>query len=98
MSSSSPSESQDVMRIRRAPKAAPFVLLGISLGVVVSLIVTGLFPSDPSVGFAVLAGYFSLWGATAGLVVGLGVWLTLDLVSRKRAKDVRISREKGSDA
>ena len=81
------------MRLRRAPKLPPFVLLGAGVGLVVTLIVTGLFPADPSVGFSVLAGYFSLYGVTAGITGGIIWWLILDRRSKKRERDILAKRE-----
>lgn len=81
------------MRLRRAPKLAPFVLLGAVIGVLGTLIATSLFPIDPSVGFSVLAGYFSLFGVTAGITLGLLVWLFVDRRSRKHEREVTARRE-----
>lgn len=79
--------------MRRAPKLAPFVVLGITLGLLVSLIATTILPVDPSVGFAALAGYLSLYGVSFGLVAGLAVWLVLDWRSRKKSRDITLRRE-----
>lgn len=81
------------MRIRRAPKLAPFVLLGAAVGLIGTLIATSLFPADPTVGFSVLAGYFSLYGVTAGIAVGVLWWLVLDRRSKKRERDITARRE-----
>ena len=87
-------ESGDQAQLRRAPKLAPFVVLGAGLGFVLTLILTSLFPSDPSVGFAALSGYFAIFGVTAGLALGIVWWLILDWRSRRRQRDVRIERER----
>lgn len=81
------------MRIRRAPKLAPFVLLGAAVGLIGTLVATSLFPADPTVGFSVLAGYFSLYGVTAGIAVGVLWWLVLDRRSKKRERDITARRE-----
>jgi hypothetical protein len=81
------------MLVRRAPKLAPFVLLGIAVGLIGTLLATSFFPADPSVGFAVLAGYFSLYGVTAGLVLGILVWLVLDRRSKREEKSARARRD-----
>ena len=81
------------MRVRRAPKLAPFVMLGIAVGLIGTLLATSFFPADPSVGFAVLAGYFSLYGVTAGLVLGILVWLVLDRRSKREEKSARARRD-----
>lgn len=88
-----PPTNPQTVKVRRAPKPGPFVLLGIAVGFVVTIILTSLYPADPSVGFAALAGYFSIFGVSAGLVVGLTVWLLLDWRSKKAAKSVHVSRE-----
>ena len=84
---------EEEMLVRRAPKLAPFVLLGIAVGLVGTLLATSFFPADPSVGFAVLAGYFSLYGVTAGLVLGILVWLVLDRRSKREEKSARARRD-----
>ena len=58
-----------------------------------TLIVTGLFPSDPSIGFVALFAYFALYGVTGAVALGLIVWLVLDLISRKRARELDMGRE-----
>jgi len=84
---------EEEMRVRRAPKLAPFVLLGIAVGLIGTLLATSFFPADPSVGFAVLAGYFSLYGVTAGLVLGILVWLVIDRRSKREEKSARARRD-----
>ncbi len=84
---------EEEMLVRRAPKLAPFVLLGIAVGLIGTLLATSFFPADPSVGFAVLAGYFSLYGVTAGLVLGILVWLVLDRRSKREEKSARARRD-----
>jgi len=84
---------EEEMRVRRAPKLAPFVLVGVAVGLVGTLLVTSLYPADPSVGFAVLAGYFSLYGVTAGLVLGIVVWLIFDRRSKREEKSARARRD-----
>ena len=87
-------EDGELVSIRRAPKLAPFVVLGAGLGFIITLALTSLFPSDPTIGFAALSGYFALFGVTAGLTIGILWWLILDRRSRKREKQVRMGREK----
>ena len=84
---------EEEMLVRRAPKLAPFVLLGIAVGLIGTLLATSFFPADPSVGFAVLAGYFSLYGVTAELVLGILVWLVLDRRSKREEKSARARRD-----
>ena len=83
-----------LVSIRRAPKLAPFVVLGAGLGFIITLTLTSFFHSDPTIGFASLSGYFSIFGVTAGITLGILWWLILDLRSRKREKQVRMEREK----
>lgn len=91
MSQDTPDEK--MVRVRRAPKLAPFAVLGMGLGFTITVVLTALFPSDPSIGFGTLAGYFSIFGVSAGLGLGVLVWLILDRRSKKREKEVRMSRE-----
>jgi hypothetical protein len=80
-------ESANV-RIRRAPKVPVFLVLGGVIGAVVTLIVTALFPADPSVGFAALYGYFVLYGIPIGVVLGALVAFAFDRASERRAANV----------
>jgi hypothetical protein len=85
-------QSADV-RVRRAPKFGAFMVVGGGLGAIVTLILTSLFPSDPSVGFIALFAYFSLYGIPAGVVIGALIALILDRRSSKRAKTVAAEHE-----
>jgi hypothetical protein len=60
-----------------------------------TLIVTGLFPSDPSIGFTALFAYFALYGITGSVAVGIVLWLALDAISRKKAREAEMERELG---
>lgn len=79
--------------IRRAPKLSMFLLVGGSLGAIVTFILTAIFPVDPQVGFGPLLGYFMLYGIPAGVVLGAIVGLILDRRSRRRATGVSVERE-----
>lgn len=82
--------------VRRAPKFPAFMIVGGGLGAVATFILTSLYPVDPSVGFGALFGYFSLFGITAGVVVGALIAIILDRMSTKRATavEVEISTER----
>jgi len=81
------------MEFRRAPKFAPFAGLGIAFGLIGTIVATSLFPADPGVGFSVLVGYFSLFGVSAGLAIGIVWWLILDWRSKRRARQIRAERD-----
>ena len=86
-------EHEELVRVRRAPKMAPFAVLGMGFGFTTTVILTALFPPDPTIGFGTLAGYFSIFGVSAGLGVGVVVWLLLDRRSKKTEKQVRMRKE-----
>ncbi|WP_157071567.1 hypothetical protein [Curtobacterium ammoniigenes] len=85
--------------IRRAPKFGVFIVGGAIAGFVVSFIVVALTQnlgqganvvdttgtSASAVGFWGQVGYFSLWGITAGLIIGAVVAVLLDAVLRRRS-------------
>lgn len=85
-------ESDDV-RIRRAPKYAPFLIIGGGIGAIATFILTMGFPVDPSVGFGPLFGYFSLFGVPAGVALGALVVLVLDQMSIRRARAATVEHE-----
>jgi hypothetical protein len=86
--------SDDEVTVRRAPKMFAFLLMGGALGVLVSLILTSLFPFDPGTSPASTYGYFSLWGLTFGAAVGAVVAIVVDRVSLRRAKTLRAERRR----
>src|SRR5690554_5056813 len=91
--SMSDSSERDHATLRRAPKLSMFLLIGGSLGAIVTFILTALFPVDPQVGFGPLVGYFMLYGIPAGVVLGAVVGLILDRRSRRRATEVSVEHE-----
>jgi hypothetical protein len=68
--------------------------MGALAGVVVSLIVTSLFPFAEGEGVASTYGYFSLWGLTFGGAIGSLVAIIADRVSLRRAKRVTAERNR----
>ena len=80
--------TEGAVRVRRAPRFAPFIVLGVIVGALVALVLTLAFPVDPSVGFASTFGYFVLIGIALGALVGAAVALVLDAVSRRHAASV----------
>ena len=79
--------------MRRAPKIPAFMVVGGLVGLLATLVITPLFPADPQVGLPALVGYFSLYGITAGVVVGAVVAIVLDRLSQKRARLVEAEHE-----
>lgn len=84
--------------IRRAPRARAFVVVGMALGVLALLVVSSFFPPDPSLGPALVAGYFVLWGVVVGLTGGLLTWLAADRRSKKAAQEVTVETVPNSDS
>lgn len=85
---------RDEVTVRRAPKVPVFLIMGAALGVVVSLIVTSLFPFDSGEGVAQTYGYISLWGLTIGGAVGCVVAIVAEQVTSRGAKRVQVERER----
>ncbi len=83
----------DEVTIRRAPKIPAFLVVGGGVGLIVTLILTSIFPADPSVGFGPLFAYFALFGVTGGVLLGAVLAIILDRVSARRAKTVSAQRE-----
>jgi hypothetical protein len=57
------------------------------------LILTGLYPADPSVGFTTLFAYFALYGIAGTVGVGIVLWLLVDMRSRRRVREVTMQRD-----
>jgi len=81
-------------RVRRSPRLSSFVVVSALVGFFVTLMLTGLYPADPALGFTTLFAYFSLYGITGTIGLGIVVWLILDLRSRKRATEVNLERDR----
>lgn len=80
--------------VRRAPKFGAFLVVGALIGFLATLIVTSLYPADPTVGFSALLGYFSLFGVTFGVVAGAIIGIVLDRRSQRRARVVEAERQR----
>lgn len=80
-------------RLRRSPKFSAFVAVSAVVGFFITLILTSLFPADPSLGFAALFAYFALYGVTGTVALGVVLWLILDRRSRRTAVEVTMERE-----
>ncbi len=89
-------QNTDEVTVRRAPKIPAFLFVGAVVGAIVTLILTSLFPADPTVGFGALFAYFALYGITGGIVLGAVVGIILDRVSARRAKTVTIEVTTGN--
>jgi len=89
--------SESEVSIRRAPRIGVFLVLGAVLGALVTLILTSLFPADPSVGFLASFAYFCLYGIPAGVLLGGLVALVLDRISIRRARTVTVARDEITD-
>jgi len=87
-----PKPDLDEVRIRRAPKIPAFMIAGGALGAIASLVVTSLFPVDSAVGFGPLVAYVSLYGITAGVLIGALAALIADRVSTRHIRTARAER------
>jgi hypothetical protein len=81
------------VQVRRAPKIPAFLVVGGLFGFLATLVVTSLYPADPLVGFAALLGYFSLFGVTAGVLLGAVLGIVLDRRSQRAARTIGAERE-----
>lgn len=88
-----PTADRTTVTVRRAPKIPAFMVVGGLIGFLATLIATSLFPADPLVGYAALLGYFSLYGVTAGVLLGAIIGIVLDRRSRRRARTVAAERQ-----
>jgi len=91
--SETPATDRTTVRVRRAPKISAFMVVGGLIGFLATIVATSLFPADPVVGYAALLGYFSLFGVTAGVLLGAIVGIVLDRRSQRMARTVEAERE-----
>lgn len=83
-----PHEERTTVTIRRAPKFSSFIVVGALVGFLVTLVLTSLFPADPTIGFFPSLGYFLLYGVPFGAVIGAAIALLLDRKANRRATEV----------
>jgi len=83
---------------RRVPKYSVFIVLGGLVGFLVTLIVTTQREADPNIGMPALIAYFSLYGITAGVLLGALLALVLDRVGRRKAREVVVEKLHPTDA
>ena len=92
-----PRTNSQKVTLRRSPRLSAFVIVSAVLGFFITLFLTGLYPSDPSVGFAPLFAYFALYGITGTVGLGIVLWLIIDVRSRTRARQVLVERARAED-
>ena len=92
-----PRNNSQTVTLRRSPRLSAFVVVSAVLGFFITLFLTGLYPSDPSVGFATLFAYFALYGITGTVGLGIVLWLIIDVRSRTRARQVLVERARAED-
>lgn len=81
-------EERTTVSIRRAPRFSAFIVVGALVGLIATLIVTSLFPTDPAVGFSATFGYFALFGVPIGAALGALLAIVLDRRATLRASEV----------
>lgn len=84
---------RDRVTVRRAPRIGAFLVVGGFLGFLATLILTSLFEADPQVGFLTSLAYFSLYGISAGVLLGAVLAVLVDRRSRRRARTIVVERE-----
>lgn len=72
--------------IRRAPRFAPFMGLGVLLGVVIAAIVAYAGPGDATLTRESIFGFFIMVFAIPGLLLGALLVLVLDRISVRRSR------------
>ncbi len=81
-------EERTTVSIRRAPRFSAFIVIGALVGLLVTLVLTSLFPADPAVGFSATFGYFALFGVPIGAALGALLAIVLDRLATRRATEV----------
>ncbi|WP_228721029.1 hypothetical protein [Arthrobacter sp. 260] len=72
--------------VRRAPRFAPFMGLGVLVGVVIAAIVAYAGPGDPTLTRESIFGFFIMVFAIPGLLLGALLVLVLDRISVRRSR------------
>jgi hypothetical protein len=72
--------------VRRAPKYVPFLIAGALLGVVVAAVIAYGLPADERYDANAVFGFFLIFCAAGGAILGAVVALVLDRLSVRRAE------------
>ncbi|MBP2215445.1 hypothetical protein [Arthrobacter sp. CAN_C5] len=72
--------------VRRAPRFAPFMGLGVLVGVIIAAIVAYAGPGDPTLTRESIFGFFIMVFAIPGLLLGALLVLVLDRISVRRSR------------
>ncbi len=80
-----PAQRREVS-VRRAPRFAPFMLLGVAAGFIAAVIIAYTSPPDPTLTRESVLGFFFVVLALPGLLLGALVVLVLDRRSVRRAR------------
>lgn len=87
--------TQEVV-VRRSPKYLTFMLVGVMVGIVVSLVLTVAFPNTSDFTLIQIFGYVAVFTCTIGGALGLIFALVLDRVWSKRTTTVLAEHEEVS--
>ena len=91
MSETSSTESANVT-VQRSPRYLRFFFVGVSLGVIVALILTFAFPTDPQFTQTQVFGFLVIFTGTGGAVLGLVFALIVDRVYSRHVIEVTAER------
>src|SRR5690606_37634449 len=78
--------------VRRAPKWSAFIVVGMLLGLVVTIAVTTAFPADPMVGMTTTVLVVGIFGVAGGAALGAIAALIADRASQRRVREVTVER------
>ncbi|WP_026552819.1 hypothetical protein [Arthrobacter sp. H20] len=84
--------------VRRAPRFAPFMGLGVLVGVIVAAIVAYAGPGDATLTRESIFGFFIMVFAIPGLLLGALLVLVLDRISVRRSKRAVAQRTYDDDS
>jgi hypothetical protein len=83
-------ESQ--VTVERSPRYARFMLAGVLLFAVISLILTFAFPQAPGYDPGQVFGFLLLFGSVAGVALGAIVAIVIDRIAGRRARTITADR------
>jgi MFS family permease len=84
--------TQATVTVRRSPRYARFMLVGVIVFAILALILTYAFPESSEYGTAQVFGFLLLLGAAVGLGLGAIAALVADRLSRRRARTLIADR------